>query len=78
MVEAVTFHDTPSAIYSHELDIVGVVHISNYLAHWAVEKEPGELVESKLDHDFLERIAMSDKLDEWKSVARDVAADLGH
>ncbi len=78
VVEAVTFHDTPSAIFSHELDIVGVVHISNYLAHWAVEKEPSDVVESKLDHDFLERIAMSDKLDEWKSVARDVAAELGY
>lgn len=78
VVEAVTFHDTPSAIFSHELDIVGVVHISNYLAHLAVEKEANDVVESKLDHDFLEDIAMSDKLDEWKFVARDVAAALSY
>lgn len=76
VVEAVTFHDTPSEIYVRELDAVGVVHISNYLAYWAVSKEPNTSVQGKLDEEFVNSIGMNDRLEEWKATAIKIAEEL--
>lgn len=72
VVEAVTFHDAPQGIYSKALDAVGIVHISNYLAHWAVEGDQQPMNERKLDRSYLEGLGVLDTLDFWKETTRGI------
>jgi HD-like signal output (HDOD) protein len=45
VVEAVFFHDDPAAVSAREFDAIGVVHVSNYLAHWGASKEGSDSIE---------------------------------
>ncbi|MFK7994305.1 MAG: HDOD domain-containing protein [Granulosicoccus sp.] len=71
IVEAVTFHDQPANIFTREFDAIGIVHISNYLAHWVSEDIVDERIESKLDRNYLEARKVCDLLDGWMEQAID-------
>ena len=72
VVEAVTFHDNPSSIYSRDFDVVGIVHVSNYLAHWATAKDGAEIIEQKLDREYLDKLLISDKEELWKEYTMEI------
>ncbi|MFK7854958.1 MAG: HDOD domain-containing protein [Granulosicoccus sp.] len=73
VVEAVTFHDTPTSVFSREFDAVGAVHAANYLAHWAVQTDESKVIENKLDREYLLNLDVLDLEPEWKEQALDIA-----
>ncbi len=75
VVEAVTFHETPAAVYSQNFDCVGVVHVSNYLAHWCASKGDSQDVEKKLDREFLETLSLTGMEERWKEIASEIAGE---
>lgn len=72
IVEAVTFHDDPGKIFTKDLDAIGIVHISNYLAHWVRSGSDKEDVEKKLDTDYIFRWDAMEKVDDWRQLAFDI------
>ena len=75
VVEAVTFHDDPAAVFSREFDAVGVVHVSNYLAHWGASKENSDTIENKLSRDYMESVGMVDNEELWKGYTVDIICE---
>ena len=76
VVEAVTFHDNPSAVYTSELDAAGLVHISNYLAHWVDSPAGTEVLEEKLDREYIHAVGIASNEQAWKEIALDIASEL--
>lgn len=75
VVEAVTFHDDPAAIVTREFDALGVVHVSNYLAHWGASEQVSEAMENKLDRDYLASVQMAGNEELWKSYTVDIVCE---
>lgn len=75
IVEAVTFHDDPAAVFTREFDAVGVVHMSNYLAHWGASKDGGEAVENKLDREYMKNVKMADNEELWKGYITEIFSE---
>lgn len=75
VVEAVTFHDDPAAIVTREFDALGVVHVSNYLAHWGASEQVSEAIENKLDRDYLASVQMAGNEELWKSYTVDIVCE---
>lgn len=76
IVEAVTFHEAPTAVYSREFDGIGIVHVSNYLAHWCVSKEDSQGVENLLDRELLEALSLTGNEERWKAIALELATEI--
>ena len=72
IVEAVTFHDDPSSIFTRKLNAIDLVHISNYLAHWSGTDSPDERVEAKLDTEYVARRDVDHELDGWREMATEI------
>jgi len=71
VVEAVAHHHDPGAVPSVALDAIGAVHIADALAH-EVHHSPGERTPpSLLDLEFLDRLGVSSRLDQWRELATD-------
>ena len=79
VVEAVTFHDNPSSVFSSKLDAVGVVHFSNYFANSFAKgfskDNQGLSLEEKLDANLIANLGLEEKIGEWREIAMDVAND---
>ncbi len=75
IVEAVTFHDQPMCIFTREFDAIDIVHVSNYLAHWADSDTRNERVELKLEREYLKQRNVYDHLDTWKEQAMNAYHD---
>lgn len=75
IVEAVTFHDNPSSVSTKSIDAVGVVHLANYLSHWVVQEDKDDLLDHKLDFDFVMKVDAMDKVVQWQEIALDVYSD---
>lgn len=75
IVEAVTFHDDPAAVFTREFDAVGVVHMSNYLAHWGESKNGGEAIEKKLDREYMKNVNMADNEELWKGYSTEIFSE---
>ncbi|MFK8081729.1 MAG: HDOD domain-containing protein [Granulosicoccus sp.] len=75
IVEAVTFHDNPTNIFTSKFDAIDIVHVSNYLAHWAGDEAADERLEAKLDREYLKNREVYDQLDSWKEQALDAHND---
>lgn len=76
IVEAVTFHENPTAVFSRDFDCVGVVHVSNYLAHWCVTEDDSQDVEKLLDREFLEALTPTGSEERWKETASEIASEI--
>lgn len=72
IVEAVTFHDEPASIFTRDLNAIDIVHVSNYLAHWVKSDTSDERIEAKLDKEHLDRREVTDTMDSWKALAKDI------
>lgn len=75
VVEAVTFHDTPTAVHSREFDAVGAVHVANYLAQWTAHGNESDELQSKLDREYLTDLDVIDSELRWKEQASDIFND---
>ncbi|MFT5047285.1 MAG: HD-like signal output (HDOD) protein [Porticoccaceae bacterium] len=75
IVEAVTFHDDPTAVFNSELDAVGVVHVSNYLAHWGASQDGGEAMEKMLNREYLQMVEVADKEELWKDTVAQILSE---
>ena len=71
IVEAVTFHDNPACVFSKQFDAVGIVHVSNYLAHWSVDSTDDMRIHTKLNRDYLENKGVIEQLGTWQTQAVD-------
>lgn len=78
IVEAVTFHDSPASVFSKEFDAVGIVHVSNYLAHWSADKGEDKRINAKLNRDYLESKDVIDHLEQWQEQALDAHKNSSH
>lgn len=67
IIEAIAFHHCPSKSASSKLGLLGAVHIADALDH---EKDSPEDQEAALrcDHEYLERLGLSDRITEWRRV----------
>ncbi len=71
IVEAIAFHHRPSAQISKKADLITTLHIANGLANMChLEKEV--TYNTYLDIQYLEKLTVVNRLDEWTSVAKDL------
>jgi HD-like signal output (HDOD) protein/CheY-like chemotaxis protein len=75
IVEAVTFHDDPTAVFNSEFDAVGVVHVSNYLAHWGASRDGGQAIEKKLNREYLQMVEVADREELWKGYVAQILSE---
>ncbi len=73
VVEAVTFHDNPSAVNSQEFDAIGAVHVANYLSQWTNLSDESDALESRLDRDYLDGLGVLGSEALWKEQASEIA-----
>ncbi|MEM9193061.1 MAG: response regulator [Myxococcota bacterium] len=64
IVEGVAYHHRPRDSQEHELGVVGVVHLADWLAHGA-GSDPGAL-RAPLDTVFVERLGIRNQVEEWR------------
>ncbi len=77
VVEAATFHDTPSSVFSRHFDAVAAVHVANYLAHWVDGGQDDVSAEHKLNRSYIAAYMTPEQEQQWKAIAVDSATDLG-
>ena len=63
ITEAITFHFIPSGCSEDEFSVATALHVANYFAE--DNDEAGIALTSSLDNVHLERIGMSDQVEEW-------------
>jgi HD-like signal output (HDOD) protein len=72
VVEAVAHHHTPDASsVSDALDVAGIVHIANILAHEAMLR-PGQKPDfptQSIQPEYLERLGLTQQYEEWRETA---------
>ncbi len=72
IVEAVIHHHQPLRPGTTELDVLGVVHIANALAHeLQTTAVAGADSAPLLNNVFLTRLGLVDRVDEWRRIARE-------
>jgi len=70
IVEAVAFHHTPEKSTHQVFSPLTAVHVANALVHEAeADGEP-----SSLNHDYLDQIGVTDRLDAWREKAEELSA----
>jgi HD-like signal output (HDOD) protein len=76
VVEAVAHHHHPDRVPQDTLDAVGIVHISNFLAHeHGGDLAGGEPLDHQpLDPEYVEALGVSDQIPAWSEMA-EAAAD---
>ena len=71
IVEAVAFHHTPEKSTHQVFSPLTAVHVANALVHEAeADGEP-----SSLNHDYLDQIGVTDRLDAWREKAEELSAN---
>jgi HD-like signal output (HDOD) protein len=78
VVEAVAHHHHPDRVPQDTLDAVGIVHISNFLAHeHGRDLAGGEPLDHQpLDPEYLEALGVSDQVPAWSEMAEAVAEEM--
>ena len=78
VVEAVAHHHHPERVPQDSLDAVGIVYISNILAHQVAGRAPaGEsLAQMEIDPEYLERLGVSEQFPSWQEMAKTSAGEL--
>ena len=78
VVEAVAHHHHPERVPQDSLDAVGIVYISNILAHQVADRAPaGEsLAQMEIDPEYLERLGVSEQFPSWQEMAKASAGGL--
>jgi HD-like signal output (HDOD) protein len=78
VVEAVAHHHHPERVPQDSLDAVGIVYISNILAHQVADRAP--LSESssqrEIDPEYLDRIGVSEQFPSWQEMAKASVGEL--
>ena len=77
VVEAVAHHHHPERVPQDSLDAVGIVYISNILAHQVAGRAPaGEpLAQMEIDTEYLERLGVSEQFPSWQEMAKTSAGE---
>ncbi len=71
VVEAVAFHHAPSRVTPDRFDIVGAVHISQWLAKlWLADEPPPSPPSGPLDEEYLELLRIGDQVGVWQSTLK--------
>jgi HD-like signal output (HDOD) protein len=67
LIEAIAYHHTPSKSAAGKLDLAGLLHVADRLAH---SSSPGSdaLTEADLEVGYLDSIGLSGRLIEWQAV----------
>jgi HD-like signal output (HDOD) protein len=78
VVEAVAHHHHPARVPQDSLDAVGIVYISNILAHQVADRAPLPESSSQLevDPDYLDRIGVSEQFPSWQEMAKASVGEL--
>ncbi len=78
VVEAVAHHHHPARVPQDSLDAVGIVYISNILAHQVADRAPLPESSSQLeiDPDYLDRIGVSEQFSSWQEMAKASVGEL--
>ena len=77
IVEAVAFYKQPSERECDCFDIVGAVHVANYLAEICMKSHADDFALSTLDDAYLERVDQAGKMEDWLGVALETAVECG-
>ena len=77
IVEAVAFYKQPSEREYDGFDIVGAVHVANYLAEICMTGHADDFALSTLDEAYLERVGQAGKMENWLQVALETAEECG-
>ena len=77
IVEAVAFYKQPSERECDCFDIVGAVHVANYLAEICMKSHADDFALSTLDDAYLERVGQAGKMEDWLDVALETAVECG-
>jgi HD-like signal output (HDOD) protein len=72
VVEAVPHHHHPAPVPQDSLDAVGIVYISNILAHQVADRAPLPESSSQLEigPEYLDRIGVSEQFPSWQEMAK--------
>jgi len=72
VVEAVAHHHHPDRVPQDSLDAVGIVYISNILAHQAADaaQSSGSLAQVAIDPEYLERLGVTEQFSGWQEMAK--------
>jgi putative nucleotidyltransferase with HDIG domain len=72
VVEAVAHHHHPERVPQDSMDAVGIVYISNILAHQVADRAPSaeSLAQMQIDPEYLERLGVSEQFPGWQEMAK--------
>ncbi|MEI7989713.1 MAG: response regulator [Chloroflexota bacterium] len=71
IVEAITFHHRPGVQISKKADLMTALYVANGLANmWQIEKDIN--YNAYLDMNYLEKVGVVDRLDEWTYLVREL------
>jgi hypothetical protein len=78
VVEAVAHHHHPDRVPQDSLDAVGIVYISNILAHRVADRAPSpeSTAQMEIDPDYLERLGVTEPFPSWQEMAKASAGGL--
>jgi len=78
VVEAVAHHHHPARVPQDSLDAVGIVYISNILAHQVADRAPmpGSSSRLEIDPEYLDRIGVSEQFPSWQDMAKASVGEL--
>jgi hypothetical protein len=78
VVEAVAQHHHPERVPQNSLDAVGIVYISNILAHQVADRAPSveSLAQLPIDPEYLERLGVSEHFPGWQEMAQASVGEL--
>jgi len=78
VVEAAAHHHNPHRVPQDSLDAVGIVYISNRLAHQVAGHAPSaeSIAQLEIDPDYLERLGVSEQFSGWQEMAKASASEL--
>jgi putative nucleotidyltransferase with HDIG domain len=78
VVEAVAHHHHPARVPQDFLDAVGIVYISNILAHQVAGRAPAPESSSQpeIDPEYLDRISVSEPFPSWQEMAKASVGEL--
>jgi HD-like signal output (HDOD) protein len=78
VVEAVAHHHHPARVPQDSLDAVGIVYISNILAHQVADAAPTpkSAAQAAIDPEYLERLGVIEQFPGWQEMAKASAGGL--
>lgn len=72
ILEAVAFHHRPGRVSQRTFDVLGAVHVADYLACEALGLAPGSC-SSGVDERYLEALGVRDRWPQWSALAAELA-----